>query len=92
MERWRDERDEERGIGEKANMRDAERESGLQEKGTELKRSSGGRNQSRVEESRRGGTVVLCFPKILWVGFYDDPATSTGRSGNLMPLQVDMSI
>jgi hypothetical protein len=73
-------------------MRDVERESGLQEKGTELKRSSGGRNQSRVEESRRGGTVVLCFPKILWVGFYDDPATSTGRSGNLMPLQVDMSI
>ena len=55
--------------------------------GRRCKKRTAGENQSRSdvwekkERTAESGKLFV-FPKISMVGFYDDPATSTGRSGN----------
>jgi hypothetical protein len=74
-------RDEKRGIEEKANMREVERESGLQEKGTELKGALGGETKAelkRVEEAGRSFCVPQKFSG--WVSTMIQQLPPVGRA------------
>lgn len=57
--------------------------------GKEIQKRTAGENQSRSDadrekkkERKAESGKLFVFPKISVVGFYGDPATSTGRSGN----------